>query len=167
MRPGQELLQKWDARARGRHPRLEIGAEDLVLGAIFVLSPDPGLISEGAVPGDPGLRHTIDRDEGTLRLPRQDGEIAALARLALDGIFYETETGIPIARDAGGSVVFDEGTLESAAVPEETSQAFPEAQARCGRRRMMRHQNFARILGRTRRMAPRTGPKNTRRRSAP
>ncbi|MGH6839729.1 MAG: hypothetical protein ACREDT_13220, partial [Methylocella sp.] len=39
-----------------------------------------------------------------------------------DGIFYEVETGTPIARDVGGSIVFDAATLESVAAPKETSR---------------------------------------------
>jgi hypothetical protein len=104
-----------------------IGGAGAVLGAIFVPSPNPGLTSEGAVPGDPNLRYAINHDEGTLRLTGQDGEIAAMARLGQDGISYEIETGIPIARDVGGSIVFDAATLASATAPEETSQTSDRA----------------------------------------
>ncbi|MGH6823061.1 MAG: hypothetical protein ACREC4_06140, partial [Methylocella sp.] len=103
-----------------------IGGAGAVLGAIFVPSPNPGLVSEGAVPGDPGLRSAINHDEATLRLTR-DGEVAAAAQRGQDGIFYEVETGTPIARDVGGSIVFDAATLASAAAPKETSQASREA----------------------------------------
>ncbi len=36
MRPGQELLEKWEAR--GLHPRLEITSEGLTLGAGTMLA---------------------------------------------------------------------------------------------------------------------------------
>ncbi|MGH6822486.1 MAG: hypothetical protein ACREC4_03180 [Methylocella sp.] len=103
-----------------------IGGAGAVLGAIFVPSPNPGLISAGAVPGDPNLRYAINHDEATLRLTR-DGEVVAAAQRAQDGIFHEVETGTPIARDVGGSIVFDAATLESVAAPEETSQVSREA----------------------------------------
>ncbi|MGH6852873.1 MAG: hypothetical protein ACREDJ_06715, partial [Methylocella sp.] len=103
-----------------------IGGVGAVLGAIFVPSPNPGLISAGAVPGDPGLRHAINHDEGTLRLTR-GGEVAAAAQRGPDGIFYEAETGAPIARDVGGSIVFDAATLESVAAPKETTRASDRA----------------------------------------
>ncbi|MGH6812098.1 MAG: hypothetical protein ACREDM_07045 [Methylocella sp.] len=104
-----------------------IGGGGAVLGAIFVPSPNPGLTSEGAVPGEPGLRYAIDHDENTLRLTR-DGEFVAAAQRAQDGIYHEVETGTPIARDAGGSIVFDAATLASAtAAPKETSRTSDRA----------------------------------------
>jgi hypothetical protein len=75
---------------------------------------------------DPGLRYAIDHDEGTLRLSR-DGEIVAAAQLGQDGIFYETETSVPIARDVGGSVVFDADTLDEATKPVEAAGRAAEA----------------------------------------
>jgi len=56
------------------------------------------------------------------RLRRSPQSHRSLARLALNGVFYETKTGIPIARDVGGSVVFDAETLASAAVPASSSR---------------------------------------------
>ena len=109
-----------------------IGGAGALLGAIFVPSPNPGVTSEGVVPGDPDLHYAINHDEGTLRLTRQGaagGEAVALARLGQGGIFYDTETGIPIARNVGGSVVFDAETLESTAAPEENSRASATAAA--------------------------------------
>ncbi len=38
MRPGQEILQKWDARAARLHPRMEITCKGLVFGAGTVLT---------------------------------------------------------------------------------------------------------------------------------
>ena len=56
------------------------------------------------------------------RLRRSPQSHRSLARLALNGVFYETKTGLPIARDVGGSVVFDAETLASAAVPASSSR---------------------------------------------
>jgi hypothetical protein len=102
-----------------------IGGAGAVLGAIFIPSPNPGLTSEGAVPGVPSLRYTINHDENTLRLTRQDStgaELAMVAQRAQDGVFHEVETGTPIAREIGGSIVFDAATLASATAPEEASR---------------------------------------------
>ncbi|MGH6839598.1 MAG: hypothetical protein ACREDT_12535, partial [Methylocella sp.] len=68
-----------------------IGGAGAVLGAIFVPSPNPGLTSEGAVPGDQRLRYMINHDEATLRLT-QDGAVVVAAQRGQDGIFYEVET---------------------------------------------------------------------------
>jgi hypothetical protein len=100
-----------------------IGGAGAVLGAIFVPSPNPGLTSEGEVPGDSGLRYRINHDEGSLRLTNEDGEIVAAARLGQGGIFYDVKTGEPIARNVGGSVVFDEAQLKSVAAPASSSDA--------------------------------------------
>ena len=111
-----------------------IGGAGALLGAIFVPSPNPGVTSEGVVPGDPDLHYAINHDEGTLRLTRQGaagGEAVALARLGHGGIFYHTKIGIPIARDVSGSVVFDAETLKPAA-PEETPRATATAERRRG-----------------------------------
>ncbi|MGH6857074.1 MAG: hypothetical protein ACRECP_05365, partial [Methylocella sp.] len=103
-----------------------IGGAGAVLGAIFIPSPNPGLISAGAVPGDTNLRYAINLDENTLRLTR-DGEVVVAAQRGQDGIYYEVDTGTPIARDVGGSIVFDAATLASATAPKETSRASDRA----------------------------------------
>jgi len=51
------------------------------------------------------------------RLRRSPQSHRSLARLAPNGVFYQTKIGIPIARDVIGSVAFDAETLASAAVP--------------------------------------------------
>ena len=88
------------------------------------------MTSEGAVPGDPGLRYTIDHDEGTLRLTRQDSteaELGVVAQLGPDGVFREIATGTPIARAIGGSIVFDAATLASVTAPKETARTSDTA----------------------------------------
>ena len=87
------------------------------LGAIFIPTP-AGVVSHGAIPGEPGLSYSFDEPAGLLRL--HDGEAGqqtvAEARLRPDGILAETETGLPIARMVNGSLVFDADSLaESAA----------------------------------------------------
>ena len=56
------------------------------------------------------------------RLRRSPQSHRSLARLALNGVFYQTKIGIPIARDVSGGVAFDAETLASAAVPASSLQ---------------------------------------------
>ena len=75
------------------------------LGAIFVPTP-AGVVSHGAIPGEPGLSYSFDEPAGLLRLYRDDEtgqQTVAEARLRPDGILAETETGLPIARMVGGA----------------------------------------------------------------
>ena len=74
------------------------------LGAISVPTP-AGVVSHGAIPGEPGLSYSFDEPAGLLRLHRDDKsgqQTVAEARLRPDGILAETETGLPIARMVGG-----------------------------------------------------------------
>jgi len=85
-----------------------------VLGTIFIPSTNGHLTSEGIIPSDPSLHYALNNDEGVLRLTRQgaeETELVAVAQRGRDGIFFETETGIPIARSVGGSLVFDAASL--------------------------------------------------------
>ena len=96
----------------------------IVAGAIFIPSPND-VTSEGAIPGDPKLRYSFVAGDTLLHLTQkgENGtEIVAVAQRSRDGIFYETETGIPVARDVGGSIVFDLVSLATVA-PAVGSQA--------------------------------------------
>jgi hypothetical protein len=87
-----------------------------MLGAIFVPTP-AGVVSHGAMPGEPGLSYSFDEPAGLLRLYRDDEtgwQTIAEARLRPDGILAETETGLPIARMVGGSLVFEADSLPDA-----------------------------------------------------
>ncbi len=89
----------------------------VTLGAIFIPTP-AGVVSQGAIPGEPGLSYSFDEPAGLLRLYRDDEagqQTVAEARLRPDGIFAETETGLPIARMVKGSLVFDADLLSEAA----------------------------------------------------
>jgi Diguanylate cyclase, GGDEF domain len=112
-----------------------IGGPGAVLGAIFVPSPNPGLTSEDAVPDDHSHRYAINHDENTLRLTL-NGEVVVAAQRGQDGIYHEVKSGTPIARDVGGSFVFDAATLAKAAAPKQTSRtsdgvvSMPQAEAK-------------------------------------
>ena len=88
-----------------------------VLGTIFVPWQDQPFV-EGPIPGDPALRYSLDNDEGVLRVLHQTAagqEVVAVACRGRNGIFFEVETGIPVARMVGGSVVFDATSLATEA----------------------------------------------------
>jgi hypothetical protein len=87
-----------------------------VFGLVFVPSPNSGVISQGAVPGEPGLNYRLDHDEGSLRITRAGpagDEVLAAAHLAQDGV-YRDENGVPVARACGGSVVIDPDAVRAA-----------------------------------------------------
>lgn len=97
-----------------------LGGGAAVLGAVVVW-PGRSVVTEGAVPGDPNLRYSLNSDEGVLRFLRQGdagAETIAVAHQGPDGIFFEVKTGAPVARNVSGSVVFDPALL--ADVAEET-----------------------------------------------
>jgi hypothetical protein len=74
------------------------------------------VISQGAVPGEPGLNYRLDHDEGSLRITRTGpagDEVLAAAHLGQDGV-YRDETGLPIGRAVGGSVVIDPDAVRAA-----------------------------------------------------
>jgi Restriction endonuclease fold toxin 5 len=88
----------------------------VMLGAIFIPTA-AGVVSHGPIPGEPGLSYSFDQPEGVLRLYRQGEagqQTVAEAWLRPDGIFAETETGLPIARTVKGSLVFDADSLPKA-----------------------------------------------------
>ena len=104
----------------------------IVLGAVFVPSPN-SVSTEGKVPGDPDLRYSLDNAAGILRLTQQSAagsELIALAHRGRDGIFFEADTGIPIARTVGGSIVFDAATLADVAEDDTRTQSRAVAPAR-------------------------------------
>ncbi len=87
------------------------------MGLIFIPSPNDSVVSSGAVPGEAGLNYSINHDEGSLRITRMGAageEVVATAHLGADGRFLD-ETGAPIARAAGGSVVVDPDAIRAAA----------------------------------------------------
>ena len=84
-------------------------------GLIFIPSPNGGLVSQGAVPGERGLNYQINHDEGTLRITRAGrvGGTIVAARVGTGGLYRE-ETGRPLARAVGDRVVIDPDALHAA-----------------------------------------------------
>ena len=98
-----------------------------VLGTIFVPW-QKNAISEGTIPGETDLRYSLDDDTGALRFLRQTEtgqDVVALARRGRDGIFFEVETGLPVARVVGGSLVFDAASLANEAEDAQTRANTP------------------------------------------
>ncbi|MFZ0508729.1 MAG: hypothetical protein WAM29_11780, partial [Methylocella sp.] len=90
-----------------------------VFGLVFIPSPNGGVTSQGAVPGEPGLNYSLDHDEGSLRITRTGpagNEVIAAAHLGQDGL-YRDETSTPIARAVGGSVIIDPDAVRAVAAP--------------------------------------------------
>jgi hypothetical protein len=90
----------------------------LVFGALFTSIPGGNNVAfEGQLPDDPDLHYTFRNDEASLQIWRQQvsgREIVATAR-RVGPIYYEAETGIPIARQIGTTIVFDADSLASVA----------------------------------------------------
>ena len=82
-----------------------------VFGALFIPSPNPGIVTEGAFPGRSDLSYSIDHDTGVLRLTRtddQDPTHAVVAQVGPDGVYRDVETRLPIARMLGqGATLID------------------------------------------------------------
>ena len=94
----------------------EIAGAAAVFGLVFIPSPNPGVTSQGAVPGEPGLDYIVNHDEGSLRITQRGpagDEVLAAAHLGQGGL-YRDENGVPIARAAGGSVVIDPDAVRAA-----------------------------------------------------
>jgi hypothetical protein len=85
-------------------------------GLVFIPSPNAGVTSQGAVPGEPGLDYSLDHDDGSLRITRTGpagDEVLAAAHLGQDGV-YRDENGVPVARAVGGSVIIDPDAARAA-----------------------------------------------------
>jgi hypothetical protein len=112
-----------------------------VFGLVCIPSPNAGVTSQGAVPGEPGLNYSLDHDEGSLRITRTGplgDEVAAAVHLGPDGV-YRDETGAPIARAVGGSVIIDPDAVRAAIAANEKQQddtgAKASAEAQTGTKR--------------------------------
>jgi hypothetical protein len=86
----------------------------LVLGALIVFR-DSHEVQEGTLPGDQDLHYRFTGAQPTLEIWRQGaaGREQVYRATRVGDIFYEPETGIPIARLVGKSVVFDAQSLAS------------------------------------------------------
>lgn len=104
-----------------------------VFGLIFIPSPNNGVVSQGQLPGEPGLAYGVDHDEGVLRISRASSagdEIVATARLGADGLFRD-EDDAPIARAVGGDVVIDPDALRAATGAEASTDASRDEPKLC------------------------------------
>ncbi len=89
-------------------------------GLVFIPSPNGGVTSQGAVPGEPGLNYSLNHEDGSLIITRNGpaGDETVTAHLGQEGVF-RAGTGAPIARAAGSSVVIDPDAVRAAAATKE------------------------------------------------
>ena len=78
-----------------------------VLGLLFVPTPN-ATADNGPLPEGSGS-YRYDRDEGLLRVLDPSGTVLAAGRRDRAGIFLDTDTGVPFAREVDGAIVFDGG----------------------------------------------------------
>jgi hypothetical protein len=87
----------------------------VIVGGVILVPWQKNPQSEGPIPGDPNLHYALDDATGRLQLYRrtEDGgkEQIAIAQRGRNGIFFETETGLPIAREVKGGLAFDSDSL--------------------------------------------------------
>jgi len=84
-------------------------------GLVFIPSPNGGVTSQGAVPGESGLNYSLNHEDGSLTITRSGpagDETVTAAHLGQD---FRDETGAPIARAAGSSIVIDPDAVNAAA----------------------------------------------------
>jgi len=87
------------------------------LGVLFVPTPN-SVTTSGLVTGDEHVGYEYNKDEGVLRLIDMTGQrpmVIAAGRRDADGIFRDGDTGIPIAQEINGSLVFDGAAMAAAA----------------------------------------------------
>ena len=90
-------------------------------GLVFIPSLNGGVTSQGAVPGEPGLNYSLNHEDGSLIITRSGtagDETVTAAHLGQDGVCRD-ETGAPVARAAGSSVVIDPDAVSAAAAAKE------------------------------------------------
>jgi len=107
--------------------------------------------------GEPGLNYSLNHEDGSLIITRSGpagDESVTAAHLGQDGVFRD-ETGAPIARAAGSSVVIDPDAVSAAAAAKK-SKRVTRAQMSAPRRKRKpsgRSQNFVPSRCRIHRMA--------------
>jgi len=103
-------------------------------GLVFIPSPNGGVTSQGAVPGEPGLNYSLNHEEGSLIITRSGpagDETVTAAHLGQDGVCRD-ETGAPVARAAGSSVVIDPDAVSAAAAAKEKQKGDAGANVSAG-----------------------------------
>ena len=103
-------------------------------GLVFIPSLNGGVTSQGAVPGEPGLNYSLNHEDGSLIITRSGtagDETVTAAHLGQDGVFRD-ETGAPVARAAGSSVVIDPDAVSAAAAAKEKQKGDAGANVSAG-----------------------------------
>jgi hypothetical protein len=87
-----------------------------LFGAIFIPSPNPGLLSEGTLPGEPNIAYSADHDTGTLSLTTrgQDGSVATVHAQLQNGVYVDVASGKTLGRNLGGAIYIDRDAAAAA-----------------------------------------------------
>ena len=87
-----------------------------VLGALFIPTPNSGGVTEGVLPGAPGVRFRRDGPAGTLRLTATgaDGSNVVVGAQSRHGVYFDVATGKPIGRDLGERLYLDADATDDA-----------------------------------------------------
>jgi hypothetical protein len=87
-----------------------------LFGAIFIPSPNPGLLSEGTLPGEPNIAYSADHDTGTLSLTTrgQDGSVATVHAQLQNGVYVDVASGKTLGRNLDGSIYIDRDAAAAA-----------------------------------------------------
>jgi hypothetical protein len=94
-----------------------------IFRAVFIPSPNDGVISQGELPGQPGVRYEANHDTGTLTIDADNGpNQPVVALLGQGGIYREVESGVMIAQNLGdGIVMLDPDVLATLDQPKGSS----------------------------------------------
>ena len=93
---------------------------------IFIPSPNDGVITQGELPGQPGVRYEANHDSGTLTIDASGtGAYQPIfALLGQGGIYREVESGVMIAQNLGdGIVMLDPDLLATLDQPKRSGES--------------------------------------------
>jgi hypothetical protein len=95
-----------------------------IFRTVFIPSPNDGVISQGELPGQPGVRYEANHDTGTLTIDASNGpNQPVVALLGQGGIYREVQSGVMIAQNLGdGIVMLDPDVLATLDQPEGSSR---------------------------------------------
>lgn len=108
----------------------KVAEPTIFFGAIFIPSPNPGIRSEGTLPGSPGIDYSADHDTGALELSTRDshGHATTVRAQLRNGIYVDVSTGTPLGRNLDGVLYIDRDAATAALSaakgrPDEDAQA--------------------------------------------
>jgi hypothetical protein len=87
----------------------DVAAPMAFYGALFIPSQNPGIESDGTLPGSPDITYKADHDSGLLELSTQnaDGTTTTIRAQLQDGVYVDVSTNTPLGRDLDGTLYID------------------------------------------------------------